>query len=182
MKATSDGIFSTHHIIISMMKRPGKLPGFGTHNAIINICLLFPPLDGCLDEVELEEGRQLRRREQHRSTSINSTTVRKQGSCSSASLLYAIRRIHCAPCQLHLSQDALLPWLLGWSQEIEKSRTTHGIVCLAMKRTAPNTLRGCPNPRRWDVFVPLLTNRFSEAYCIHEMPQEAMSGTCYCVR
>lgn len=86
MKTTPDGIFSTHHIIISMMKRPGKLPGFGTHNAIINICVLSPPLDGCLDEGGLEVGRQLKRREQHRSTSINSTTVRTEGSCSSASL------------------------------------------------------------------------------------------------
>lgn len=48
MKATSDGIVSTHHIIISMITRAIKLLSFGAHNAIINTCLFFPPLDGYL--------------------------------------------------------------------------------------------------------------------------------------
>lgn len=46
MKATSDCIFSAHHIIISVIKRPVELLGFGTHHAMINVGLFFFLLDG----------------------------------------------------------------------------------------------------------------------------------------
>lgn len=150
MKATSDGIFSAHHIIISAIKRPVKLPGFGTHNAIINISLFYPLVGWCLCEGQLEEGRQPRRRgERRRGTNAGgSTTLRtaaaaeRKGSHSSDYLLLVIRGMHYAQCQPHALQDKLLPWLQGWGQEMEKTRVLHIIKCLVSKHTASSSFQG----------------------------------------
>lgn len=149
MKATSDGIFSAHHIIISAIKRPVKLPGFGTHNAIINISLFSSLVGWCLCEGQLEEGRQPRRRgERRRGTSADGSTTlhtaaaaERKGSHFSYYLLMVIRGMHYAQCQPHALQDTLLPWLQRCGQEMEKTRVLHIIKCLVSKRTASGSFQ-----------------------------------------
>lgn len=192
MKVTSDGIFSTHYVTMSMIKRPVKLPGFRT-NAIINVCLFFPPLDGCLYDGELEEGGHLRGQgQQCRSTSaasytmlcINATAVRKGG------WLLLLRfpvvgdkgNVLCSVPAASFTGQATV---MATGMEPGERRTEHSTSLSAWPWKAwPQTPSEVASTHTGEAYLylslPLL--RFSEAYCIHKIPQEAMSGKCHCVR
>lgn len=125
-------------------KKTSQAYGFGTHNAIINICLVSPQLDECVYEGEGRRAGSWGGEDTCAGASalmvapLSASPQRWwEGAPAPQALLQVPRGMCCDPHFYHRTHHCH-----GHRrQEKGKGRTFHSTECLALEHTAPHTLR-----------------------------------------